>query len=215
MTRTPKLARDLAISAYGQASSSPPTPVPILRNIAQQQRGVQITRNVAELKPQQQREFQITFGAGDRVMQAPCRVSRPYESMVSEGHGPFNALWDTGSSCCVITRRLAEACGLRATGTVRELIVMQGHVPSQTYLADLILPGGITFMNVEMLEGISLPDIDVIVGLDVIRCGDLSLKSSGGSSVFSFRTPSGRVAFHRQRPGKSPAPDLIAAKASA
>lgn len=73
-----------------------------------------------------------------------------------------------------------------------------GTIPAPTYFADIILPGGITFMNVEMLEGVQgtfLPDVDVIVGLDIIRCGDLSLNSAGGTSVFSFRTPAGLVAF--------------------
>lgn len=135
-------------------------------------------------------------------MQTPCNVSRPYESMAGDGHGPFNALWDTGSSCCLVSRRVVEACGLRPTGTVRELIVMQGRGPAQTYLGDLILPGGIAFMNVELLEGTSLPDIDVIVGLDVITCGDLSLATSSGKPVLSFRAPAGRIAFNHRPPDR-------------
>lgn len=195
MARPRESALRVARGGAGGPSFVPPARVPW-------------TRNVAELKPQQQREFSIVVAKGARVMQTTCSVSRSFESIASEGHGPFNALFDTGSSCCVITRRTAEACGLRRTGTVRKLHTMRqtghpGTIESHTYLGDLHLPGGIAFMNVELLEGSTLPDIDVIVGLDVITCGDLSVNSSSGRSVFSFRTPAGRIAFQRTNPGPS------------
>jgi hypothetical protein len=103
------------------------------------------------------------------------------------------ALWDTGATASVITSQLATQLGLKPVGQV---VVSHagGSGSSPTYLVNLILPNRVLITGVlaATLLGTapSLSGFDVIVGMDIISLGDLSITNVGGQTWMSFRTPS-------------------------
>ena len=65
-----------------------------------------------------------------------------------------------------------------------------GVVLVNTYFIDLTLPNHVTVQNV-LVSGADLgSDIDVLIGMDIIRHGDFSITNTNGSTTFSFRIPS-------------------------
>lgn len=100
------------------------------------------------------------------------------------------ALWDTGATNCVITRKTALEMGLKPVG-IRKVCHAGGESYPCVYLINIYLP------NNNMLQNVSVTECDdaagsfgIIIGMDVITLGDFSLTNVDGKTVFSFRTPS-------------------------
>jgi hypothetical protein len=104
------------------------------------------------------------------------------------GHETFKALWDTGATGSVVTQKVVDKCGLKATGMVT-MIGVHGKKPTNTFLVDLLLPNGVNVTNVTVALG-ELAGADLLIGMDIITTGDFSITNVGGSTVFSFRIPS-------------------------
>ena len=60
-------------------------------------------------------------------------------------------------------------------------------VPS--YLVDVLLPNGILFKNMDVVEFSGGDDFDFIIGMNIICKGDMALSNAKGKTVFSFRIP--------------------------
>lgn len=100
------------------------------------------------------------------------------------------ALWDTGAMSSCISKRLAIQLGLRQIGVV-EMATASHIVEAPIYLAHLILPNGLSFSDMELLEfQDTSDDCDIIIGMDLITQGDFSITNTGGRTLFSFRMPS-------------------------
>ena len=115
----------------------------------------------------------------------------------------FSALWDTGATNSVISRKVVDACGLKSTG-VERVYHAQGEAVVETYLVDITLP---THMEVHGLPVISgAPQgMDVLIGMDIIGAGDFVVTNRNGRTKFSFRIPSqGDTDFSDE--GRQPSP---------
>ena len=98
------------------------------------------------------------------------------------------ALIDTGATGTCISRRFAIEAQLRPFGRTK----IRGFdkisiVP--IYIVDLLLPNGIIFPNMEVAEYKSETNFDCIIGMDILRLGDMALTNAKEETVFSFRIP--------------------------
>lgn len=57
-------------------------------------------------------------------------------------------------------------------------------------LVNLHLPNNVVFRNWRVTEGKLSNDVDVVIGMDVIACGDFAVTNKDGLTVFTFRIPS-------------------------
>ncbi len=101
---------------------------------------------------------------------------------------PFKALWDTGATNSVVSQDVITKCALKPTG-MKQVHGIQGFELAETFLINIVLPNKVTFFNVEVTRG-KLLGAHVLIGMDIITTGDLSITNLGQRTVFSFRVPS-------------------------
>lgn len=101
----------------------------------------------------------------------------------------WRGLWDTGASKSSITRRIVDDLNLIPVGNTN-ISTANGIVSVNTYFVDIGLPNGVTVKNVLVSCADLGEDIDVLIGMDIIRHGDFSITNTNNKTTFSFRTPS-------------------------
>ena len=96
-------------------------------------------------------------------------------------------MWSTGAPRSQLSRKLIEELNIEAI--VRE----ESNKQQLFYSLDVYLPNKVRMAKVEMTEinhVLPHPDIECIVGMDIISLGDCSVSHSDGNTFFSFRVPS-------------------------
>ena len=101
----------------------------------------------------------------------------------------WRGLWDTGASKSSITQRIVDDLNLIPVGNTN-ISTANGVVAVNTYFVDFGLPNGVTVKNVLVSCADLGDDIDVLIGMDIIRHGDFSITNVNNKTTFSFRTPS-------------------------
>lgn len=149
------------------------------------------------------RAFTVTANGGLlNVLQTTCHISAAFDP-ASGGTPPplfpFASIWDTGASATAISQRVVDQCGLAATGMTK-VQTASALEDAETYLVSIALPNGIQFGMLKVTKGNLGPNVDVLVGMDVISQGDFSVTNQNGNTVFSFRIPSAHtVDFVKQQ----------------
>ena len=96
-------------------------------------------------------------------------------------------MWSTGAVHSQLSRKVIEELELEA-------IIRQENDKQQLfYSLDVYLPNKVRMAKVEMTEinqALPHPDIECIIGMDIISLGDCSVSHSDGNTFFSFRVPS-------------------------
>ncbi len=101
----------------------------------------------------------------------------------------LRALWDTGCTNTHIAQRVVDALGLEQFGVGRSVSVDHYSV-DKSYRADVIFPTRQGFSDMVIYSGI-MPEIDVLIGLDIIRVCDFSISNNvDGECTCSIRIPS-------------------------
>lgn len=116
-----------------------------------------------------------------------CSIGIPH---VEGGDKPMKALWDTGACCTCISKSVASAMGLVKVNE-RELI----GADNQPFMADVFcvrLTMGHFVIGFIEVCGIPMDGKaeNMIIGMDVITKGDLSITNYQGKTVLTFREPS-------------------------
>ena len=97
------------------------------------------------------------------------------------------AMWSTGAARSQLSRKLIEELKLEA-------IVKEENAKQQLfYSLDVYLPNKVRIAKVEMTEinhAMPHPNIECVIGMDIISMGDCSVSHSDGNTFFSFRVPS-------------------------
>jgi hypothetical protein len=101
----------------------------------------------------------------------------------------IEALWDTGANRSCVSARLAERLALLKIDTA-DTSGISGEFSSFVHLVDIVLPNMISVRNVRVAEFIDDNDFDVIIGMDIITCGDFAISNYGRKTLVSFRVPS-------------------------
>jgi predicted aspartyl protease len=126
-----------------------------------------------------------------------CHISQGFHPKKTVREGPkleFKAMWDTGSTKTVITPRVVEALGLKPLKSIKSVLIhgVDGIEKSAAYEINLSLLSHITFHELTVVSK-NPGDAwwDVLIGMDVISQGELSVKNVNSSTVWSFGIPSG------------------------
>lgn len=104
-----------------------------------------------------------------------------------------NAIWDTGASGTCISKRVAQELKLVPIG-MSSHNTAAGTIDCYDYLVDIILLNNVCIQKVRVSDFLGGPDLDVLIGMDIIGTGDLSITNANGKTVVSFRIPPD--AFH-------------------
>ncbi len=120
----------------------------------------------------------------DTLITSNVRLTKePYTPKMWKG------LWDTGASQSSITQRIVDDLQLVPIGN-RNISTANGVVTVNTYFVDIGLPNHVIVQNVLVSCADLGDDLDVLIGMDIIRHGDFSITNTENSTTFSFRTPS-------------------------
>ena len=100
------------------------------------------------------------------------------------------AIWDTGATATVITENVVKALGLLPTG-MSHVNTANGSTIQNTYIVDIVLPNGLIVKDVTVTGATALSGgSEVLIGMDIITLGDLSITHHKGVTCMSFRIPS-------------------------
>ena len=128
----------------------------------------------------------------DKIIDAPitkCYVGEPTQDLNQDLRiNEFRGLWDTGATCSLISSRTATLLGL--TPVSKTTI---GHANGQSvvnmYNISIVLPNDVLLPFIEVAEG-AFSNFDLLIGMDIITKGDLSISNKDEKTTFSFRIPS-------------------------
>ncbi|OHB75887.1 MAG: hypothetical protein A2Z34_08425 [Planctomycetes bacterium RBG_16_59_8] len=123
-----------------------------------------------------------------RVLITDVSISAPFAHATPK-QKKYKAIWDTGATNSLVTQKVADELGLQPVSMV---LVHHAHGQSESnvYLVNIVLPNNVVFKNVHVTEGILSDGVDVLVGMDIINCGDFAVTNGDGNTTFSFRCPS-------------------------
>lgn len=96
-------------------------------------------------------------------------------------------LWDTGATTSSINVKIAEELGLVPIGKTKTSTA-NGICEVFTYYLNIMLPNNLP-VNGLLVTGTNLGDTDMLVGMDVISMGQLSISSDDNITVASFVVP--------------------------
>ena len=98
------------------------------------------------------------------------------------------ALIDTGATGSCISRRFAQSAQLNPF-MMGQVQGAHGVATVPIYTVDVLLPDSIIFNNMEVSEFYGSDNFDFIIGMNILRLGDMSLTNAKNQTVFSFRIP--------------------------
>ena len=99
------------------------------------------------------------------------------------------ALWDTGATITCISEDTVKDLEMVPTGMM-PIKTPSGSTDVNTYLADIILPNGVTFRDVKICDSkIGEQGFGLLIGMDIISAGEMAISSLGKKTTFSFRVP--------------------------
>lgn len=116
----------------------------------------------------------------------------PNPDLSSMSTRPLNALWDTGASGSVICQTISSSLSLVPVG-VTTIVTANGERQTNSYLIDLLLPGGLHLTGMTVSESDfthASSDFDLLIGMDVITLGDFLISNFNGNTMMNFRVPS-------------------------
>ena len=67
---------------------------------------------------------------------------------------------------------------------------VHGAADANAYLIKLTLPNDVVFPSLMVTEGSLGEEIGVLIGMDVISCGDFAVTNRDNRTIFTFRMPS-------------------------
>ena len=144
--------------------------------------------------PQGHSAFTSSYNGLSYVLINKVHISTPFLSSSPQIARPpsakeYNALWDTGATGSVITRKVVNESGLKPIGRA---IVHHAKGSSSTlvYLVSIFLPNNVCFGSVRVTEGDLSGDTEVLIGMDIISRGDFAISNKDGKTVFTYRIPS-------------------------
>lgn len=126
-----------------------------------------------------------------RVIQTEVKVSQAFTDNVKNHGGDlklYNGIWDTGATGTVISKKVVNDLKLKPVGMV-EVHTANGTANQNQYLVNVILVNEVVIQGVKVTEA-TLRNTDVLIGMDIITLGDLSITNFAGNTIMSYRIPS-------------------------
>ena len=104
----------------------------------------------------------------------------------------FPGLIDTGATNTFVSLELATELGLVSVAII-DSGTANGKAKANVYVADLSLcDGRVVFQKHKVLSAnlTEQPGVEMLIGMDILSCGDFALTHKDGNSKASFRVPS-------------------------
>ena len=99
------------------------------------------------------------------------------------------ALWDTGAQCTCISHEAADQLGLCPI-TMKPLSGATGSGIRPVYEVDILLPNKVLVPSCKVAEvDIGKDGLGLLIGMDIISCGDFLIQNYKDKTTFSFRVP--------------------------
>ena len=118
-----------------------------------------------------------------------CQAFDPSTTSTYPPAKQFKAIWDTGATGTVITKKVVDECGLSPIN-ITKIQHCGGVSESNVYLINIILPNGVGVQQVQVTEADLGDNADVLIGMNIITMGDFAITNKNGKTMFSFRYPS-------------------------
>lgn len=107
------------------------------------------------------------------------------------------AQWDTDATCSCISHDVSRKLSLNKRGQFT-IQTPSGSKEVEVFLVDIILPDNVAVLNVLVANSdIGDQSIDLLIGMNVVKYGDLAVSNYEGKTWFSFRVPSQGYANYR------------------
>ena len=100
----------------------------------------------------------------------------------------FNAIWDTGASNSVISKKVIDTLNLQKIDDVK-VQTANGLRDSEAYLINIFLPNRVAFSAIRVTDG-NITETDVLIGMDIISRGDIAITNKSRKTVMTFQMPS-------------------------
>jgi predicted aspartyl protease len=131
----------------------------------------------------------------------PCRVTPAYDINFSPEQVIYvraEALWDTGATESVISIQLAQY--LKLTPIRKQIMnTANGVAMVNMYEVNIELDNGMQFNDL-LVNAAQLPNVHVLIGMDVIAQGDLAITNGNRHTTFSFQIPATRnIEFDKEQ----------------
>lgn len=136
--------------------------------------------------------FTCSYNGKVNMIISSCHVCPGFNPETYKGTPPplkeYKALWDTGATSSVITRRVVEQLGLKPV-SITNVHTASGCEQAFVYLVNIRLPQGVGFHSLPVTEA-KLNGFDVLIGMDIIGMGDFTISKDNDKTLFSFQCPS-------------------------
>ncbi|MCL2097911.1 MAG: retroviral-like aspartic protease family protein [Bacteroidales bacterium] len=139
------------------------------------------------------KSFTVNHDFRVNMLQTPCKISKAYDPSDPKNEDKYllmhtvTALWDTGATGTVITKKLAETLQLEPQGQVKNYHA-NGECITNVYYINIFLPNEVGFSALRVIEG-DLNGIDILIGMDIIGMGDFAVTHPEGKTKFTFQIP--------------------------
>jgi hypothetical protein len=105
-------------------------------------------------------------------------------------HYSCQALWDTGATNTMISKKVVEILGLQPI-SFATLIGFHGEEVRLTYEVSLVVGKSLQINMISVVGAESLTeDHDALIGMDIISQLDFAITNHGGNTTHSIRFPS-------------------------
>jgi hypothetical protein len=102
----------------------------------------------------------------------------------------FKAIWDTGATNSIITKKIVEMLELEPSGIVT-IIGVNGKMKRKSFFINFYLPNHVMLPGVKVTECDDLSgNFNILIGMDVIGIGDFAVSNYKNKTSFTFRVPS-------------------------
>jgi len=122
-----------------------------------------------------------------RRMIIPCEIAIPGEE---NSRQTLSALWDTGATSTCISQEVAETMGLKPEDFTPVIGMENKTIEAPLYSIQISMGSFI----IPYIQVIGLPmsshEHNMILGMDVMVHGDVSITNHNGKTTLSFRQPS-------------------------
>ena len=152
--------------------------------------------------------FTVTYSGRTNTLHSEVYVSTAFNpSSAPQPLSPkkvhalkFTAIWDTGATGSVITKKVVNDCGLKPIG-VAKVHTASGEATTRVYLTSIFLTNKVCIPELRTIEGVIAGDAEMLIGMDVIGHGDVAVTNKDGETTFSFGMPSVEcIDFVKQKP---------------
>ena len=136
--------------------------------------------------------FIISYGEHVNELITEARVSaswNPNSNRAAPTMHQCNALWDTGATMSAISERIATSLQLIPEGKATASLAHGQAKDLPVYYVNIVLPNEVMLTGMSV-AGMDLPSTDLLIGMDVIKEGDLAISNWQGKTTLTFRIPS-------------------------